>query len=241
MLQKTRGIVLHVTKYAEDALIVDIFTEDHGTVGFYVKVPRSKRSPIRSLLLKPLSILEIAYEERPTKGLQRIQDMALVMNYRSLPYHPMKEMLALFLSEFLYHAIKNEGCNRPLFLYLIGGMEWLDEAEHDFANFHLAFLLRLTRFLGFWPEAEGYFPGAVYDLLDCSYSSTLPAHGVYLEPSEASLVPLFMRMDFSTMHLFKMNRVQRGRLLDVLNDFYRLHVPGFPELKSLDVLRDVLN
>ena len=61
----------------------------------------------------------------------------------------------------------------------------------------------------------------------------------YLEPQEADLIPLFMRMNYDTMRFFAMNRLERGRYLEVLDEYYRLHVPEFPELKSLDVLKEV--
>lgn len=46
-------------------------------------------------------------------------------------------------------------------------------------------------------------------------------------------------MTFRSMRLFKMNRTQRNVILDVLLAYYRLHVPEFPELKSVEMLREV--
>lgn len=57
--------------------------------------------------------------------------------------------MALFLSEFLYRAIREEAENRPLFAYLQHSIIWLDECGDGFANFHLVFLMRLSRFLDF--------------------------------------------------------------------------------------------
>ena len=48
-----------------------------------------------------------------------------------------------------------------------------------------------------------------------------------------------MRMNYETMHLFRMNHDERNRIVDVLMTYYRLHVPNFPELRSLDVVRDL--
>lgn len=57
--------------------------------------------------------------------------------------------MALFLSEFLYRAVREEAENRPLFAYLQHSIIWLDECGGGFANFHLVFLMRLSRFWGF--------------------------------------------------------------------------------------------
>ena len=48
-----------------------------------------------------------------------------------------------------------------------------------------------------------------------------------------------MRMDFPTMHLYRLSRQERNRIIDVLLQYYRLHIPQFPELKSLAVLQEL--
>ena len=46
-------------------------------------------------------------------------------------------------------------------------------------------------------------------------------------------------MNYRSMRLFRMNRAQRNFILDCLLAYYRLHVPEFPELKSVEVLREI--
>lgn len=48
-------------------------------------------------------------------------------------------------------------------------------------------------------------------------------------------------MNYDSMRFFAMNRQERMRYVEVLNDYYRLHIPDFPELKSLDVLKEVFD
>lgn len=251
MLEKTQGIVLSTLKYNDESVIVDIYTANNGSQGFIVRLPRSRKSPVRSILLRPLSILNLEYDYRPHRSLQFLRNMQVAEPYHSLPYEPMKEAVGLFLSEFLYYALKNEERNPPLFQYLKNGLLWFDEAQRAVANFHLVFLIRLTRFLGFWPDIDpqaGPFrqsaarvrhPG-VFDLREGVMSDVVPLHSAWLSPEESALAPLLLRMDFHTMHLFRLNREQRRRILDVLTEYYRLHVPEFPELKSLDILREVV-
>lgn len=219
-----------------------MFTESHGALSFMVKVPQSRRAVVRGVLLSPLNQLEIDMDYQEDKKLQRLIEAHVGEPYRTLPYNPMKETIALFLSEFLYHTLKEEQTNESLFAYLTDSLLWLDNREQAYANFPVTFLIRLSRFLGFWPNTdhrEGEM--CVFDLMDADMKTTLPPHGFYLKPEEAAMVPLLMRMDFSTMHLFRFSRSQRARLMQVLNDYYRLHVPHFPELKSMAILREVLS
>lgn len=221
MLEKTRGIVLHTLRYTDQKVIVTLFTQLHGAVSFLVRVSRQRRSATQNLLLTPLSLLEVDIDYSENAQLQRLVDVRIDEPYQSLPYHPLKQTIALFLSEFLYYALREEQSNPELYDYLESSMLWLDNRNDRFANFPLTFLIRLSRFLGFWPDTE-------------------EAQAV-LRQGESSLVPLMLRMDFATMHLFRFTREERQRLLQVLNDYYRLHVPHFPELRSLSILREVLS
>ena len=50
-----------------------------------------------------------------------------------------------------------------------------------------------------------------------------------------------MRMNYETMHLFGMSRAERTRCLTTINDYYSLHLPDFPILKSLEVLKELFD
>ena len=123
--------------------------------------------------------------------------------------------------------------------YLVHSVQWLDVCETSFANFHLVFLMRLSRFLGLYPNVEEYSSSDYFDLLNACFVSSQPYHGMFVRPEEASHIRTLMRMNYETMHLFAMNRMERNRCLDIINEYYRLHLPDFPELKSLPVLQEL--
>jgi DNA repair protein RecO (recombination protein O) len=114
---------------------------------------------------------------------------------------------------------------------------WLDGQQANFANFHIVFLLRLTRFLGFYPNLDDYEDGDYFDLRESEFMRNPPVHRDFLHPEEAQKVQLMMRMDFPTMHLFRMSHDDRNRLLEISIKYYRLHLPDFPEMKSIEVLQ----
>lgn len=244
MLERTRGIVLHTIRYDDDQVIADIFTESRGNLSFMVRQPRSRRSQVRSVLLRPLSILELDFDYRAQHNMQRIREMRVAVPYVELPYHPLKCALALFLAEFLHYALRSEEGNQSLFRYLEFGLRWLDEARGGLANFHLVFLVRMSRFMGFWPNVEecGGAPADVcaFDLREGVLCCEVPMHNDVLRGEEARLVPLFLRVNFRSMDRLQMTRKQRNRVLEVIISYYRLHVPEIPELKSVAVLHDML-
>lgn len=240
MQEKTSAIVLHCLRYNDTSYIANVYTETVGRASYIIKVSRARNVGVRPSLFHPLALLELEAEGKNTAQLRRITEARLLYPLHSLPLDPFKSAIALFLGEFLHHALREEGMNRPLFAYLLHSIRWLDSCEGiAVANFHLVFLMRLSRFLGLYPNLDDYVPGDCFDFLGACFCRRPPLHGHFLRPEEAVFIPRLMRMNFGTMHLFAFNRLQRLRCLEVLNDFYRLHIPSFPQLRSLEVLREL--
>ena len=102
--------------------------------------------------------------------------------------------------------------------------------------------MRLSRFLGLYPNLEDYHSGDYFDLRSAGFTPLRPqAHPDYIGPEEASRLTGLMRMNYETMHLFAMDRSERARCLTVMNEYYRLHLPDFPVLKSLEVLKELFD
>ena len=242
MLQKTKGIVLHTLKYNENSLIVEMYTSLHGRISFITNVPRSRKASVKTVLFQPLSLIELEADFKNKGKLVRIKEAKPYSPFISLPYDPYKSSIALFLAEFLYRAVREETENLPLFSYLEHSLIWLDECSTGFANFHLVFLMRLSRFLGLYPNLDHYFPGDYFDLQSGCFVSTPPQlHTSYINPEESARLQTLIRMNYDTMHLFEMNRQQRARVLSIIIDYYRLHVHDFPALKSLDILKELFD
>lgn len=239
MLTKTPAIVLHAIKYGETRLIVDLFTRQHGRLAFIVSLPKSPKARVRKQYFQPLTMLEIEADIRQKVQLQKIRDLRLAVPFASIPFDPNKLSISLFVAEFLYHALRGEQQNAPLYDYVANSILWLDSQEARYANFHLVFLMRLSRFLGFYPNLDHYAPGDYFDLRESIFSAQPPVHHDFLGPQEAEKIQVMMRMDFPTMHLYRMTHQERNRLLEVALTYYRLHLPDFPELKSVEVLREI--
>jgi DNA repair protein RecO (recombination protein O) len=220
-------------------MIVDVFTRSQGRLSLIVSIPKSSRAKVRKQLFQALTLLEAEIDIRPKAQLHKLKDVRLAVPFVSIPFDPNKLAITLFVSEFLYHSLRSEQCNEPLFDYISSSVEWLDGQTERFANFHLVFLMRLSRFLGFYPNLDDYKSGDYFDLRESTFCALPPKHHDFLKPEEAGKLQLMMRMDYATMHLFRLSHLDRDRLLEVAVAYYRLHLPSFPELKSLAVLREL--
>jgi DNA repair protein RecO (recombination protein O) len=239
MLVKTEAIVLHSLKLGDSKLVVDMFTREAGRQSFVVSVPKTPKARLKKQYFQPMTLLEVECDVQQRLQLQKLKDARLLAPYTSIPFSPEKLALSLFIAEFLYHALHSEQQNEPLFVYVCDSMQWLDMSSAGYANFHLTFLMRLSRFLGFYPNLDDYQEGCVFDLRAASFTPLVPLHRDFLGPDEARRIHILMRMDFPTMHLYRLNRTDRNRIVEVLLHYYRLHVPQFPELKSLSVLQEL--
>lgn len=242
MQEKVRGMVLRRVRYNDTSCVLDLFTDAEGRSAYIIKDTRAKKNfgALRGAV--PLAVVDLEIVRKKGGKMAEVTEGAWAVPFGSVHQSPVKMAILLFLSEFLCYALRHEGKNEPLWAYLQHSMQWLDACEEgQVANFHLVFLMRLARFLGIYPNLEGYEEGAYFDLQGACFVRQRPLHPFFLEEKEAAVVRAVARMNYRTMHLFLFNRGQRVRCLEVLNEYYKLHVPDFPTLKSLDVLRELFD
>lgn len=239
MITKTRGIVLRSVRFGESSLIVDVLTKSSGRVSFMVHIPKTSKGKIKKQYFQPMTLLDFEYDFRQRSNLQRIKDVRVSLPYSSIPIDPAKSCISLFLSEFIYYATRNEQENPTLFTYISTSLEWLDNAYEDFANFHLVFMMRLGKFLGFHPFLEDFTPGCFFDLRNGCFTLSMPLHTDFLNAVDAGHLYNLMRMNFDTMKLFKLSHDDRNRITEIVLRYYKLHLPNMPELQSFDILREV--
>ena len=118
MQEKTSGIVLHSIKYSDSATIVTIYTSQFGRVSYMVHGANKKKSVFRSAFLQPLSIVELDVVHLPGKDLQRVKDVRIAYPFTRVPFDPIKNSLALFLSEVLFRTLRQTEPDESLFLFL---------------------------------------------------------------------------------------------------------------------------
>lgn len=241
MLVKTRAIVLHSVKYGDSQLIVDMFTEELGRIAFVLRMTSSRKVKFRRPYFQNLNILSIEFDYRPNSKLQKLSDARVLVPYVGIPFSSTKLAISLFLSELLNYSTRLEQVNRPLFLFLLDSLEWLDKATGKLANFHILFMLKLTSYLGFSPNIEAFGNYRFFDLVEGCFVSDMPLGHRFLEATEALVMAKLLRLDYNTMHLMLMSHEQRSYCLDVILLYYRLHIPDFPVMKSLGVLKNLYN
>lgn len=239
MLEKTKGIVIKVTKYSETSLVVKVFTELFGMRTYMVRGVRKKKSRTPMNLFQPLTLLDMIVYEKAGRDIQQVKEIKAAHIFSSIPYEMNKSSMVIFLNEVIYKAIGEEECNEKLFQFMEQSLLYLDESEGPYQNFHLWFMTHFSRFLGF-EASDNYSPQqAIFDMQEGRYTSLNLPEIISIHPP-LSQVFNQLRGDRVFGESLRINRPQRRELLDKLHQFYQFHLPNFSELKSLDVLSKVM-
>lgn len=239
MLEKTRGIVLKLTPYGDTSVVAQIFTESFGLQSYMVHGAKKPRAKIRINMLQPLQLLDLVVYRRANADLQRISEARTSPSFTSIPYDMAKSSVVMFINEVLYKVLRHQDADLPLFQFVFNAVSWLDSVEQMPPDFHLYFLLRLTRYLGFQPDRR---PAGTqfFDLKDGVYLSYAPAHPLVLVQPFVDHFEQLSTVPLEELAGVRLTREQRQYLLDKIIEYYRLHV-HLGEIKSHAILAEVLS
>jgi DNA repair protein RecO (recombination protein O) len=239
MIHRVRGIVLHHVRYRESSAIINIYTDLFGRQAYLVNSIKGKGSRYRSNLLQPLTLLEMEVYHKLGRELQRVKDIRNYIPYRSIPFNPFKSSQAMFLAEVLFRSIREEDPTPGLFEFLEYSLQILDMSEDNIMNFHLFFLVQLTKYLGFYPENNFNQKNFGFDMRDGQFVDSLNLHPDFFDSDSSLLLHELLGTTFNDRLELSINKDVRIRFLEYMMDYYRLHLQGFGRIKSLSVLREI--
>ncbi len=241
MLHKAKGIALHYIKYGDSSIIAHIYTDIFGRQAYIVNGVRSKRSKIRLSLFQPLSVLDMDVYYKPGRDIQRIKDLRNYLPVQTIHNDIVKSSIALFISEIIYKTLREVESNMPLFDFLYNSIHLLDIKNKGIENYHLAFLLVLSKYLGISPQmTETGKPGTISGGQGKSFNDNLQYSFLLTEPERKGLDELY-RYSLRNLEKIKIDNNTRSSLLDKLVEYYKMHLEGMGSIKSLAVLKDVFN
>jgi len=247
MTHKTKGIVLRIIKYGETSLVVTIFTELFGVQTYMVNgVRTSKKSGAGAILYQPAAILEMEVYRNELKSMQRIKESNWALIYNNIMSNVIKNSIALYMVELLYKSLKQPEQNTEMFSFCEDAFTQLDTAENNIAaNFPLYFALHLTHFLGFRISNEmpvTPLKDHLYlDMIEGNFVNAQPLHPHFLEGENAMITSELLKiMQLHELEQVKLNSIRRRELLIKYHEYYSLHIQDFGQMKTLQVLHEVL-
>ena len=238
MLEKTRGIILQKIKYGDTSIISHIYTENFGRKSFLFKGVRTKKSRLKANLLQNLFVLNFEIYNKEGRELLMVKEFSNAISFNDFPYNHIKSSQALFLSEILSKCLQEEVSNTPLFNFLINSFEYFD-LHNNISNFHLAFLMKLTPYLGILPSSSHKSDQIIFDLREGVFADSAPLHSDFADKKLSAILFQFYNANYDDSLKIKLNKSQRNALLDQILKFYTIHNYRMENLKSLGVLREL--
>lgn len=240
MLHKTRGIVFKTTDYGESSVVVQVFTEKFGLQSYIVNGAKKPKAKISRNMLQPLHLLDMVVYHKEAGSVQRIKELKNSPLLQTIPYDVIKSSLAMFLNEVLYKAIRQQSADEHLFDFVFSAIEWLDHQTEGIANFHLLFMIRLSRFLGFYPDRYLAEDADYFDLKNGTFSRYKPESMLYLFPPHTQNFMTLLKSSFENIANIKLSNDERRYLINKLLEYYALHIESFGHIRSHEVLEEVL-
>jgi DNA repair protein RecO (recombination protein O) len=244
MVHKTKGIVLRSVKYGETSVIVTIFTELLGLQSYIVNGVRtiSRKGASKAGLFQPAAMLDLIIYHQETKNLQRIKEFSWNHLYQHIFSDVITNTVALFMIELLQKCLKQPEPNPDLYYFMEDALKGLDQSELKVqANFPLFFAIHLAGFFGFRIDDNYSEKRSFLDLREGYFTEEKPAHPHYLEnPLSEISSQLLKTMQPEDLAPLSLNKEKRRLLLMAFEDFYSIHISGFTPMKTLPVLRTIL-
>ena len=239
MIVKTNAIVLSKIKYGDNDLIVKCYTKQFGVVSFLLKgILKSKSGKLKNAYFQLLTQLQLEINYQNNRTLQYIKEVKPYLVYATLHNHIVKSTIVMFLAEVLSASLQEEEQNEALYEYLETTLQVLD-IEDNCSNFHLLFLLKLTKHLGFYPETNKI--QAPYFNLHAGRFEDKPTDIYSISGEKISLLKQLLGTIFDDVSTIKINAKQRQEFLAMLLLYFDLHLGSFKKPKSLEVFNQLFS
>ncbi len=242
MLETVHCISLRTVKYSDSSSMVTLWTRERGRISAVVPSGAGREAQRRRAIMMPLGTFEAVAAGSGGIDIVRLRDVRPLGLSVAASADPLKSTVAIFIAEFLYTVLRDSAPDRHMSDFIFDWTAILAAAPRQrLANFPIAFIYNIGRFLGVEPDAGTYAPGAYFDMRQGRFTSTLPlSHSRVLDPDAARVVLMLARLNRRNYHLLLLNRVQRNQILDLILEYYNMHLAPLTTITSLDILRTVL-
>jgi len=224
MLLTTNAIVLSALKYKDSSLIVSCYTKELGIKSYILHhVFKAKKSKLNPAYFQLLTQLEIQTNYKTNQSLHKITEVKLQHSYTSIHTNIYKSSVSMFIAEVLQSILKEEEKNTELYRYLEASLLWYDLHKFN-ANFHLVFLLKLSQYLGVYPDLD------TLHLNFFNYEK---------DNQKVHILKKILGIHFDDLNTIKINAQMRQDILNEILHYFSVHLGDFKKPKSLKILHDI--
>ncbi|AZQ43393.1 DNA repair protein RecO [Nonlabens ponticola] len=239
MLISTPAIVLSSIKYGESDLIARLYTRELGSQSYMLKgIRKSRKGKLRVSYFQPLTQLHIETQHKDKGNLEYIKECRIAVHYENISTAIAKSSVALFFGEILSQLLTEQQPDEQLFDYLSNAFEFLDQTDHV-SNFTIKVLLDMTDIMGFGID-RSTLQFEYLNMLNGTFDNNgMQPH--HLTDVESSLIKQFLGTDFERLEEIKIHRKQRSELLNLVVEYFQIHLEVFKKPASLTILKQLFD
>ena len=236
MVVSTSAIVISKLKYKDNDLILKLLTRELGVCNFLVRNPAGKKRNKTINYFQPLTILSIEFENRNKSKLNYLKDIEIEYVFKSIHFDIKKSVVVLFISEILNKILNFQEKDELLFDFIRDSFIFFD--KNNFQNFHLFFLIHLTKYFGLFPQTDN-IDGLFFDLEQGVFIEEQPPKH-YITGANLDIFKRLLGIKFDQINNINITNNLRRDLIDDIITYYKYHFESFSNLKSIDVIRKTL-
>ncbi|MBK8626743.1 MAG: DNA repair protein RecO [Saprospiraceae bacterium] len=239
-IYESSGIIFRTIKYSETSIICDVYTKEKGLRSFIVSGVRSAKSGSKAAIYRHLNIVDLISYDQEAEKLARIKEISLHHHFQKINTDVVISSMAIFILEVCRNAIKEKEANPDLYTFLEDWLLYLDSTQPISPLVHILFMTELSILLGFGPMDNHSGETPYFDMMEGIFCEYHDNSDYILDGEDSQNLYQICQTDRFTVGKIHILKPERDRLTDNLLKYYKIHIPGFRDLNSLDVLRSVL-
>lgn len=186
----------------------------------------------------PLQYVELSYGHKQNHDVQQLSEASLLYVFDGICRDYNKIAMAQFLNEVLVKSIKEQHPNEELFEFIVSSYKWFNESKQHYNNFHICFLIELSKYLGFEPHNNFNEHNCYFDTREGRFTPTSLGFPLGFDKVQSLH---FLKIFNAGLLTSSLTRSERNELLECLLAYFKIHVAGFNELRSYGVLKELFD
>jgi len=173
--------------------------------------------------------------------MNRIKEVKMDYIYKNLPFDIKKYSVSLFLIEMIGKSVKEKEPNKEFFDFVRNSLIYLDQTQNNISAFHLVFLIKMSKFLGFQPVSNYSSFNKYFDLREGKFTRNIPFHKDYLKEQESFYLSKLLNSELEENIDIAIEREKKQYLIQALVLYYKIHLSDFGKVKTIEIFNKVFD
>lgn len=230
--------MLQLIPHKDHSAVVKLYTSHSGLISCWINSVHGKSSGIRAASLQPFTNINAVIDERETRRMPTLKEMQLSFFPTHISNTVEKSAIAIFIAELFLHTIKEPSPDEELYNFIKQSIIILNATADKCANFHVVFMLKLSKYLGILPKNSFSQKTPYLNLEEGTYQAQTPLNKVFLYPGESEYVSKLSALTMESFASIQVPAILRRNILHGLLKYFEIHA-GTTPLKSHLVLEEV--